>query len=141
MSVKKEPAERRVLFLKSYFVLAAAVTGKAITAVNRTITAGLEGDLRGGATFIADHIIHLAFAAVAMVVAATIRAAAGATAGLILEAFFSVEGLLRTGEEEFGAALAAGKGFVGIHASHVPPLIMSKPMCFKLVPWFHTSVT
>ena len=47
----------------------------------------------------------------------------------------------RTGEEEFGAALAAGKGFVGIHASHVPPLIMSKPMCFKLVPWFHTSVT
>ena len=71
----------------------------------------------------------------------TILAAAGATAGLILEAFFSVEGLLRTGEEEFGAALAAGKGFVGIHASHVPPLIMSKPMCFKLVPWFHTSVT
>ena len=129
--------------MKSYFSLAAAVTGKAITAVNRTITAGLEGNLRGGATFIADYIIHLAFTAVvaAVAVAATIRAAAGATAGLILEAFFSVEGLLRTGEEEFCAALAAGKGFVGIHASHVPPLIMSKPMCFKLVPWFHTSVT
>lgn len=128
--------------MKSYFSLAAAVTGKAVTAVNRTITAGLEGNLRGGATFIADYIIHLAFTAVvAVAVAATIRAAAGATARLILEAFFSVESLLRTGEEEFGAALAAGKGFVGIHASHVPPLIMSKPMCFKLVPWFHTSVT
>ena len=104
--------------MKSYFSLAAAVTGKAVTAVNRTITAGLEGNLRGGATFIADYIIHLAFTAVvaAVAVAATIRAAAGATAGLILEAFFSVEGLLRTGEEEFGAALAAGQGFVGVHA-------------------------
>ena len=113
MSVKKEPAERRVLFLKSYFVLAAAVTGKAITAVNRTITAGLEGDLRGGATFIADHVVHLALAA--MAVATAVGTAGGATAGLILEAFFGVESLLGAGEDEFGAALAASEGFVGIH--------------------------
>ena len=103
--------------MKSYFSLAAAVTGKAVTAVNRTITAGLEGNLRGGATFIADYIIHLAFTAVvaAVAVAATIRAAAGATAGLILEAFFSVEGLLTRGEHEFGATVATRERFVLIH--------------------------
>jgi len=89
------------------------VAGEAVTAVHRTITAGLEGDLRGGATFITDHIVHLTLAA--MAVAAAVGTAGGATAGLILEAFFGVEGLLGAREGEFGAALAARQGFVGIH--------------------------
>lgn len=90
------------------------MAGEAVTAIHRTVTAGLEGDLRGGATFIADHVVHLALAA--MAVATAVGTAGGATAGLILEAFFGVEGLLGAREGEFGAALAAGEGFVGIHA-------------------------
>ena len=109
------------------------MAGEAVTAVHRTISAGLEGDLRGGATFITDHIKHLAVTA-AVAVLPAIGAAVGATAGLILEALLGVESLLGTSEGELGAALAAGQGLVGIHDIMYLLFVMSKPMrssCFR----------
>ena len=85
----------------------------AIVAIDWPITARLEGHLGGGAAFIANHGEHLALATALV---AAVGTAGGAAAGLVLEAFFSVEGLLGCGEGEFGAALAAGQGFVGVHA-------------------------
>ena len=97
-------------------LVAGVLLAEAIAAVDRTIATGLEGHLGGDAAAIANHVIHLALAAV---VVPAVGTAAGATARLVLEAFFSVELLFRSGEGEFGAAFAASKGFVGVHSMYL----------------------
>jgi hypothetical protein len=104
---------------------AVVVPGVAIAAVYRTITAGLEGHLGGGAALIADHVIHLTIATV--VGHAAVGTAARAAARLVLEAFFGVEGLFGGREDEFCATLAAHQGFVGIHYDCILLFDLSKP--------------
>ena len=93
----------------SYELITALTVGfEALTAVDRTVTAGLERNLGGLAAAVADHIIHLTLAATVVAVLGTTRGAAGgAAAGLVLEALVSIELLLRSGENELGAALTA----------------------------------
>ena len=67
------------------------------------------------ATGVTFTIPTLAAGATATVGLTTIGTAAGATAGLVLEAFVSVELLLRSGENELRAALTASQGFVLHH--------------------------
>jgi len=52
---------------------------KAVTAVNRAITAGLEGDLGGCAAFVADNIVHLTLAGAATGILTTVGTAGRAT--------------------------------------------------------------
>ena len=102
----------------SYELITALTVGfEALTAVDRTVSAGLEGNLSGTAAAIADHVIHLTLAAVAV---ATVLLTAGGTAGraaagLILEALFCIEFLFTCGESEFLAAILANQYFVFKH--------------------------
>jgi hypothetical protein len=99
--------------LHSLLVLG-TILGEAFTAVHGPISAGLEGHLGGAAAAVADHFVHLAFAAVAAILA-TGGTAGGAPAGLILETLFGVESLFGSSENEFVATFAAGEGLVLIH--------------------------
>jgi hypothetical protein len=93
-----------------------ALVLEAFAAVDRTITARLDRHLGGTATAIAHHIVHRTIAATGAAVGlTTIGSASGATARLVLEAFVSVELLLRSGENELRAALTASQGFVLEH--------------------------
>ena len=56
-------------------------------AVDRTIPAGLEGNLRGLAAAVADHIVHLTLATGAAIVLATGGTAGRATAGSFWKPF------------------------------------------------------
>ena len=111
------PCGRRVAWL--FELVARVLLGVAIAAVNGAITAGLEGNLRGSAATVADYFVHLTVAAVAATALSaavtTGRAAGSATGGFVGEALFREELLLRSGEGEFGAAIAAGEGFVCVH--------------------------
>jgi len=88
---------------------------EAIRAVDRTVRAGLEGNLAGFAAACANCIVHLTVAA------ATGRALlAGGTAilaalGFIRETLFRVEFLLAGGEGEALSAIFADDGFVAEH--------------------------
>ena len=94
----------------------------AITAIDGLVAAGLERHLSGAAAAVANYIIHLAVAgtpAVTAITVALVGPAGGAAGRLILKAFFSEESLFRGGEYEFGAAVTAGKGFVGVHRKYL----------------------
>ena len=94
---------------------------EASTAIDRTISAGLERNLSGLAAAIANHVIHLTFATGSATILGTAsRTARGATTGLILEALVGIELLLRSGENEFGAALTASQGLVFEHGIYPP---------------------
>lgn len=96
-------------------ILALAVALEALAAVHRTVATGLEGHLGGSAATIADDFIHLTIATTGILAVAAGTAARWATAGLILEPLVSKELLLGRGENELGAAIPAGKGFVFKH--------------------------
>lgn len=96
--------------------------GEALGAVDRALTTGFERNLGLVAAGSAGSGMHNALGAetAALTGETTILlfaggAAAGAAAGLIGEAFLGVELLLRNGESELGATIAAGKGFVLVH--------------------------
>ena len=127
---KKNLREIPEVFL---LILVAALTLrlKACAAVNRTVTAGLEGNLSGLATTIADNVIHLTLATVgATILLATSCTACRATAGLILEALVSVELLLGSGEHELIAALTAYQSLVFEHGKN-PPNCMVPIRCMS----------
>jgi len=87
--------------------------------------------LGGAAAAVANYFIHLAVAGAPAVAAITIAlagAAGGAAGGLILKAFFSEESLFGAGEDEFGATVTAGEGFVGVHREYL--LILSSRLTF-----------
>ena len=103
-------------------------------AVDRTVPAGLERHLGGLAAAVADHVVHLTLAAVgAAVGSATRGAAGGAAAGLVLEALVSIELLLRSGEHEFVATIAAYQGLVFEHGIY-PPNLCAHTMYKSLMP-------
>jgi hypothetical protein len=93
-----------------------ALLVEASAAVNRTISAGLEGHLSGLAALGANDIVHRAIAAVETTVGSLALVTAGlAAAGLILEALIGVELLLGRGENELIAALTAYQSLVFEH--------------------------
>ena len=99
-------------------IAAGLLSLEASAAIYRTISAGLEGNLSGLTAAVADHIIHLTIAgAGSAVLGATLRAAGGAAAGLVLETLVSIELLLGSGEYEFVAALTAGQSLVFEHGN------------------------
>ena len=107
---------------------------KAGAAVDRTVSAGLERHLSGLAATIADHVKHLTLATVGTAVGSATRGAAGgAAAGLILEALVSIELLLRSGEHEFVATIAAYQGLVFEHGKY-PPNLCAHTMFKSLMP-------
>ena len=61
----------------SRLIAALALALEALTAVDRPVSAGLEGNLRGAAATVADHFIHLALAATVAAILATGSAASG----------------------------------------------------------------
>jgi hypothetical protein len=105
----------RLLIVQSEPSLALSV--EALTAVNGTISAGLEGNLGLAAAAVADHGEHLAGGTAVAVLGPTGSAAGGAAAGLILEALLREEFLFAGRENEFVAAITAGQGFVLVHGN------------------------
>jgi hypothetical protein len=91
----------------------------AVAAVDRLVATGLERHLGGGAAAVADYFVHLtiAVASAPAIAIALVGSAGRTTAGLILKALFGEESLFRRGEDELGAAVTAGKGFVGVHGN------------------------
>ena len=87
---------KRELAKRLFLVLVLAIPVKAIAAVHGAITAGLERHLSGYAATVANDFVHLPFATAGVLGVTAGRAATGATAGLVLEAFVSKE-LLLTG--------------------------------------------
>ena len=121
--MKNARRKRRAFVLQLIAILTNLVV--ALRAVNRTITAGLEGNLGGTAALCAGYVEHLALAtglSVVIVVAASCTAS-GATAGLVLEALVSIELLLGSGENEFCAALTAYQSLVFEHGKKPPKCI------------------
>ena len=91
---------------------------KALTAVNRLIPPGLEGNLRRAAAAIAYDIVHLAGTIASSVTAFAIAAigpAGRATSRFVGETLLGKESLFGSGKGEFGATVTAYKGFVGVH--------------------------
>ena len=115
-SASKKGASR----LLSFSVAVLTVALKALAAVDGLVATGLDGHLRRAAAAIADDFVHLALRTAAAVLGATRRTAAGATARLVLEALLRIERLLGSGENKFGAALAAGQRLVLVHESNLP---------------------
>ena len=128
-----------------------ALTLEALTAVDRPVSAGLEGHLRGAAAAVADHFVHLTLAAGLSVAAvgAAGSAARRAAAGLVLEALAGIEFLFGSAEGEFGAALAAGQDLVLVHDGRPPhnstqfrfslanTLVFGwAPVDLRRIPWF-----
>ena len=73
-------------FLSSISVPGLTLCFEALTAVNGTISAGLERNLGFAAAAVTDHSVHLAGSTTVAVLGTTGSAAGGAAAGLILEA-------------------------------------------------------
>jgi len=101
-------------FLQPESIPALALRLEALTAVNRTVSAGLEGHLRFCSATIADYGEHLTGSSIAVLGTASCSAGRAA-AGLILEAFLGEEFLLTRRENEFVAAVTAGQSLVFVH--------------------------
>jgi hypothetical protein len=119
VSKKKQAASKAAcsLFIS---VPGLALCLKALAAVHRTISAGLEGNLGFASAAIADHGVHLPGSTAIAVLCPTGSAAGRAAAGLILEALLGKEFLLARRENEFVAAVTAGQSLVFVHGSYPP---------------------
>ena len=125
------------MFLYDRLEAALTLLLEAGAAVDRTITAGLEGNLGGTAAAIADYIVHGTIGVAVLVAAGstTGSAASGATAGLVLEALLGEESLLGSSEHEFGAAVTAGQSLVLIHGWKTSLKILHPhPSVIRLLP-------
>ncbi len=92
-----------------------ALRFKTVTAVHRTISAGLERNLGFASAAVADYGEHLpGSTAVAVLGLAGVTAGLAPT-GLVLEALLGVEFLFAGGENEFISAVTAGQSLVFVH--------------------------
>ena len=87
---------------------------KALAAVNGSVIAGLERNLRGFSTFRANCIKHFTLAATLILAGST---AGFAAYGFVLESFFRVELLFTGGKDELRTAILAHQHFVFEHVS------------------------
>ena len=120
MQIKKRTACQAVhLFLiRSEPVL--TLCFKAVTAVYRTISAGLERNLGFASAAVTDHGEHLpGSAAVAALRLAGVTAGL-ATTGLVLETLLGVEFLFAGRKNKFVSAVTAGQSLVFVHGSYPP---------------------
>ena len=105
-------------------VLRLTVALKALTAVYGAISAGLEGYLRGNATAVTNHFVHLTFATVGVLRSAAGGTACRAAAGLILESLISKKLLFAGREQEFLTTVPARQGFVFKHFGFLQIVIL-----------------
>ena len=107
---------------------------EALAAIDRFVTARLEGDFRRAAALAANRLVHLALTASATVTAAAATAAVGraasrggalgltgrptigATVGLVLETFGGKKLLLAGAERKLRVAVRTGQTFISVHA-------------------------
>jgi hypothetical protein len=99
---------------------------EALTAVDGTISAGLEGNLGLTAAVVAHNGEHLT-GCIAVLGSALCSTALGAAAGLVLETLLGEESLLGSRENKFASAVSTSKCFVLVHGKR-PPAIGKK--CF-----------
>ena len=119
----REPVNMPVLVFFSFSLeaLLGLVGLEALAAEYGAIASGLEGHLSGLAAAITNHVVHRTIGTAGGAILLTAGGAArGATAGLILEALVGVELLLRSGENEFLAALTANQSLVFKHGYNPP---------------------
>ena len=119
--------ERKICFHRKS-IAGRAMRSKAITAINRLITARLEGNLRLLAAVGADRSEHLALRAGIAILRTERSTALRAASRLVLEALFRVESLLGSTEDEFLAAIAANESLVLIHSCILLKLINLQPI-------------
>ena len=89
---------------------------EALTAVDGTISAGLEGHLGFTAAAVTDDGEHLPGSTAVAVLGLTGVTAGLAPAGFVLETLFGVEFLLTSGENKFLTAVTAHQRLVLIHS-------------------------
>ena len=119
-----------------FLVLAVvAVSFEAVAAINRTVTTGLERNLSGNATAIANYVVHLTL----VLRMTAVCAASLAAAWFVLKTFFCKELLFRSRESEFCATIAAAKCFVFVHIKYLQSFLPIL-MCHKVVSSIRTSV-
>ena len=109
-------------FVKSLRLLSISET---VAAVNRTVGAGLEGNLALLAALGANGVKHLTLAALAGSVLSC-HTAISAALGLVGETFFSVKLLLSGSESEFLSAILADQGLVFVHLVPLINLLLPK---------------
>jgi hypothetical protein len=97
---------------------------KALAAIDRTVIAGLEGDLAGLSALGADSVIHLTLATTFAAVVLPGVAALLAALRLVLETTLSVEFLFTGGKDELFAAVFAHECFVFVHNSETSILVL-----------------
>ena len=95
------------------------LSGIALTAVYRTVSAGLERNLGLASASVTDYGIHLARSAAVTILRAAGSTASRAAAGLILEALLRKKFLFARRENEFVAAVTAGQGLVLVHGKYL----------------------
>jgi hypothetical protein len=101
-------------------------SSKALTAVDGTISAGLEGNLGLTTAVVTCYGEHLT-GSVAVLCSALCSTALRAAAGLVLETLLGEESLLGSRENKFASAVSTSKCFVLVHGKR-PPAIGKK--CF-----------
>jgi hypothetical protein len=114
--VYESPAERKnsSAFAEELILVSIIVFTETIFTVNRAITAGAKGNLCLNPASRAGHIVHFTLLGATVTIEATIVllfagcSALRATARQIGEPFLSIKVLLRSRENELGAAIAAG---------------------------------
>ena len=91
--------------------------GEAVAAVNRTVFSGLEGNLAGCTALSANSLEHLAGSSALVAASCSLASVTAALAalGLVGEAFFCVESLFISGENEFNTAVLTSESFVVVH--------------------------
>ena len=94
------------------------VVSEAVTAHDRTVGAGLEGNLTGLSTLCANRIVHFALAGAGAVL--PVGTAILAADGFILEALLRVEFLLARREYELRTAILAYQCLVFEHCVFSP---------------------
>ena len=88
---------------------------EAVTAVNRTVSAGLERNLGLASAAVANHGEHGPRRAAVAVLCTTCSAAGRAAGRLILETLLGEKFLLARRENEFVSAVTASKSLVFVH--------------------------
>ena len=111
---KKERKHKLPLSGETELILILLLCSEALTAVYRTISTGLERNLGFFAAAIADYGVHLT-GSIAVLGSALGGTAFGAAAGLVLEAFFCKESLLRSRKNKFTATVTTSQGFILVH--------------------------
>ena len=129
-----------LFYLCGLVVSAVAIALEALAAIHGAVALGLERHLSGGSAAVADDFVVLAIRTAGVVAVAASHTAVVAAGRIVLEALLGEELLLRSGEHEFLATVAADKRFVFKHDRFPSIILVMFCVPFAVFAWSWVSM-